>query len=69
MLQKPGKAKKWSFWSIQSDNLRNAQNKVLTGRNLQLPQIMHWDAQNDPQTYKGDNTHQYHYILGRIDAL
>ena len=69
MLQKPGKAKKWSFWSIQSDNLRNAQNKVLTGRNFQLPQIMHWEAQNDPQTYQEGNLHQYQFILGYIGAF
>ena len=69
MPQKPGEAQKMPFWSTQSDNLRNAQNKVLTGRNLQLPQIMHWEAQNGPQTYQGGNVHQYQYILGHIDAF
>ena len=58
MSQKSGEAQKMPFWSIQSDNLRNAQNKVLAGRNFQLPQIMHWEAQNDLQTYQGGKVHQ-----------
>ena len=69
MPRKSGEAQKMPFWSIQSDNLRNAQNKVLTRRNVQLPQIMHGQAQNDPQTYRGGNVYQYQYILGRIEAF
>ena len=69
MAQKSGEAQKMPFWSIQSGNLRNAKNKALTGRNFQLPQMMHWEAENDPQTYQGGDIHQYQYILCHFEAF
>ena len=63
------KPQKCSFLTIQSDKHRIAQNKTATGRNFQLPQMMHWKAQKDPQTLQRSNIHQYQYILGHFRGL
>ena len=54
---------------IQSCHLKLDKILVSTGWNCLMPQLMCWEAQNDPQTYQGGTLHQYQYIMGRIEAF